>query len=39
MDELLSRADSALYPGTAAGRDDVQISSPAPGSAEATEAL
>jgi diguanylate cyclase (GGDEF)-like protein len=37
MDELVSRADSALYLGKAAGRDNVQVSSPVPVSAEATE--
>ena len=31
MDELISRADSALYVGKAAGRDTVQVSSPAVG--------
>ena len=35
MDELVRRADSALYLGKAAGRDNVQVSSPLPGSAEA----
>jgi diguanylate cyclase (GGDEF)-like protein len=39
MDELVRRADSALYLGKAAGRDNVQVSSPVPGSAEATEAV
>jgi diguanylate cyclase (GGDEF)-like protein len=34
MDELVSRADSALYLGKAAGRDTVQVSSPLPGIAE-----
>jgi len=35
MDELVSRADSALYLGKAAGRDTVQVSRPLPGVAEA----
>jgi diguanylate cyclase (GGDEF)-like protein len=39
MDELVRRADSALYLGKAAGRDNVQVSSPVPGSAEATEVV
>ena len=39
MDELVRRADSALYLGKAAGRDNVQVSTPVPGSAEATEAV
>ena len=39
MDDLVSRADSALYLGKAAGRDNVQVSSPVPGRAEATEAV
>ena len=34
MDELVSRADSALYLGKAAGRDTVQVSRPLPGVAE-----
>lgn len=34
MDELVSRADSALYLGKAAGRDTVQVSSPLHGVAE-----
>ena len=37
MDDLVSRADGALYLGKAAGRDNVQVSSPVPGSAEAAE--
>jgi len=39
MDELVRRADSALYLGKAAGRDNVQVSAPVPGSAEAAEAV
>lgn len=39
MDELVSRADSALYLGKATGRDNVQVSSPLAGSAEATESV
>ena len=31
IDELVSRADSALYLGKAAGRDNVQVSRPVPG--------
>jgi hypothetical protein len=34
MDELVSRAGSALYLGEAAGRDAVQVSRPLPGVAE-----
>jgi diguanylate cyclase (GGDEF)-like protein len=34
MDELVSRADGALYLGKAAGRDTVQVSRPLPGVAE-----
>jgi diguanylate cyclase (GGDEF)-like protein len=34
MDELVSRADSALYLGKAAGRDTVQVSRPLHGAAE-----
>lgn len=34
MDELVSRADSALYLGKSAGRDTVQVSRPLPGVAE-----
>jgi diguanylate cyclase (GGDEF)-like protein len=37
MDELVTRADSALYLGKAAGRDTVQVSSPLSGATEATE--
>ncbi len=35
MDELVTRADSALYFGKAAGRDNVQVSSPPSGTAAA----
>jgi PleD family two-component response regulator len=34
MDELVSRADSALYLGKAAGRDTVQVSHPLRGVAD-----
>jgi diguanylate cyclase (GGDEF)-like protein len=37
MDELVTRADSALYLGKAAGRDTVQVSTPIDGVAEAPE--
>jgi diguanylate cyclase (GGDEF)-like protein len=37
MDELVSRADSALYLGKAAGRDNVQVSTALPAVADASE--